>query len=146
MGPSSSHPETRPPYLEAEAVSRLLRIAQAADCPVVIVHLTNQEALKEVEHARKRGQKVYVETCPQYLLLDESVYFNPDYSQPRPVCLRSPIREKQIRRFCGRACGGARSRPSPPTTAPSPWPRRTWAGRTSPKSQAVSPVWRPGAS
>ncbi len=66
MGPSS-HPETRPPYLEAEAISRLLRIAQAADCPVVIVHLTNEEALKEVEHARKRGQKVYVETCPVHL-------------------------------------------------------------------------------
>ena len=68
-GPSS-HPLTRPPYLEAEAVSRLLRIAQAADCPVVIVHLTNREALKEVQHARERGQTVYVETCPQYLLLD----------------------------------------------------------------------------
>ena len=59
LGPGS-HPVTRPPYLEAEAVSRLLRIAQAADCPVVIVHLTNHESLKEVEHARKRGQIVYV--------------------------------------------------------------------------------------
>ena len=54
LGPSS-HPESRPPYLEAEAVSRLLRIAQAADCPVVIVHLTNEEALKEVQQARRRG-------------------------------------------------------------------------------------------
>ena len=93
MGPSS-HPETRPPYLEAESVSRLLRIAQAADCPVVIVHLTNEEALKEVEHARKRGQKVYVETCPQYLLLDESVYYAPDYSQAARYICAPPIREK----------------------------------------------------
>ena len=93
MGPSS-HPETRPPYLEAEAISRLLRIAQAADCPVVIVHLTNEEALKEVEHARKRGQKVYVETCPQYLLLDESVYYAPDYSQAARYICAPPIREK----------------------------------------------------
>ncbi|WP_353733946.1 amidohydrolase family protein [Oscillibacter sp.] len=83
----ASHPRTRPPYLEAEAVSRLLRIAQAADAPVVIVHLTNREALLEVDHARKRGQTVYVETCPQYLLLDESVYFNEDYSAAaRYVC------------------------------------------------------------
>lgn len=44
---------------------------------MVIVHLTNREALREVEHARQRGQTVYVETCPQYLLLDESVYFQP---------------------------------------------------------------------
>ena len=88
------HPLTRPPYLEAEAVARLLRIAQAADAPVVIVHLTNQEALKEVQHARDRGQKVYVETCPQYLLLDDSVYFNEDYSQAARYVCAPPIREK----------------------------------------------------
>ena len=88
------HPLTRPPYLEAEAVSRLLRIAQAAEAPVVIVHLTNQEALKEVQHARDRGQKVYVETCPQYLLLDDSVYFNEDYSQAARYVCAPPIREK----------------------------------------------------
>ena len=88
------HPLTRPPYLEAEAVSRLLRIAQAAEAPVVIVHLTNQEARKEVQHARDRGQKVYVETCPQYLLLDDSVYFNEDYSQAARYVCAPPIREK----------------------------------------------------
>ena len=88
------HPLTRPPYLEAEAVSRLLRIAQAAEAPVVIVHLTNQEALKEVQHARDRGQKVYVETCPQYLLLDDSVYFNEDYSQAARYVCEPPIRDK----------------------------------------------------
>ena len=42
-----SHPRTRPDFLEAEAVSRLLRIAQAVDIPVVIVHLTNAAALRE---------------------------------------------------------------------------------------------------
>ena len=88
------HPLTRPPYLEAEAVSRLLRIAQAAEAPVVIVHLTNQEALKEVQHARDRGQKVYVETCPQYLLLDDSVYFNEDYSQAARYVCAPPIWDK----------------------------------------------------
>ncbi len=89
-----SHPVTRPPYLEAEAVSRLLRIAQAADCPVVIVHLTNHEALREVESARKRGQNVYVETCPQYLLLDESLYFDPDFSAAARYVCAPPLREK----------------------------------------------------
>ena len=92
-GPSS-HPLTRPPYLEAEAVSRLLRIAQAAGAPVVIVHLTNREALLEVDHARKRGQTVYVETCPQYLLLDESVYFNEDYSAAARYVCAPPLRDK----------------------------------------------------
>ena len=99
----ASHPLTRPPYLEAEAVSRLLRIAQAADCPVVIVHLTNQEALKEVEHARARGQKVFVETCPQYLLLDDSVYFNEDYSQAARYVCAPPIRDKSQQDFLWKA-------------------------------------------
>ena len=102
LGPSS-HPVTRPPYLEAEAVSRLLRIAQAADCPVVIVHLTNHEALKEVESARKRGQIVYVETCPQYLLLDESVYFNEDYSSAARYVCAPPLREKAEQEYLWKA-------------------------------------------
>ena len=47
-----------------------------------------------MENARKRGQKVYVETCPQYLLLDESVYYAPDYSQAARYICAPPIREK----------------------------------------------------
>lgn len=93
LGPAS-HPLTRPPYLEAEAVGRLLRIAQAADCPVIIVHLTNHESLNEVRAARRRGQTVYVETCPQYLVLDESVYFQDDLSAAARYVCAPPIREK----------------------------------------------------
>lgn len=89
----ASHPQTRPDYLEAEAVSRLLRIAQAVDIPVVIVHLTNAAALKEVEAARKRGQKVYVETCPQYLLLDDSVYYREDYLEAAKYVCSPPLRK-----------------------------------------------------
>ena len=50
-----SHPISRPDYLEAEAVSRLLRIAQAADAPVIIVHTTNRASLDEIAAARRRG-------------------------------------------------------------------------------------------
>ena len=89
----ASHPETRPDYLEAEAVGRLLRIAQAVDIPVVIVHLTNAAALAEVHAARRRGQKVYVETCPQYLVLDDSVYYNEDYSRSARYVCAPPLRK-----------------------------------------------------
>ena len=89
----ASHPETRPDYLEAEAVGRLLRIAQAVDLPVVIVHLTNAAALAEVHAARRRGQKVYVETCPQYLVLDDSVYYNEDYSRAARYVCAPPLRK-----------------------------------------------------
>ena len=90
----ASHARTRPPCLEAEAVGRLLRIAQAADCPVIIVHLTNGEALSEVERARRRGQRVYVETCPQYLLLDESVYFQENEALAARYVCAPPLRDR----------------------------------------------------
>ena len=61
-------------------MAHLLRIAEVADVPVVIVHLSTKESLSEVAAARARGQKVYVETCPHYLLLDDSRYDQPDYS------------------------------------------------------------------
>lgn len=89
------HPLTRPPEAEAEAVSRLLRIAQAADCQVVIVHLSCGEALKEVERARRRGQIVHVETCPQYLLLDENAYFQPEFSDAARYVCAPPLRDRQ---------------------------------------------------
>jgi len=89
----ASHPASRPPYLEAEAVARLLRIAQAAQAPVVIVHLTSGGALDEVRRARKRGQAVYVETCPQYLILDESLYHQENFSDAARYVCAPPLRE-----------------------------------------------------
>lgn len=96
IGPDS-HPVTRPAALEAEAISRLLRMAEVAGVPVIIVHLSTAEGLKEVRAARERGQKVYVETCPHYLLLDESVYRQPDYSQAARFICAPPIRAARDR-------------------------------------------------
>ena len=90
-GPAS-HPVTRPNALEAEAVASLLRMAQVANVPVVIVHLSTKEALAEVRTARERGQTVYVETCPHYLLLDESRYFQQDYSASARYVCAPPLR------------------------------------------------------
>ena len=87
------HPETRPDYLEAEAVGRLLRIAQAVDIPVVIVHTTSTAALAEIRAARRRGQKVYAETCPQYLCLDDSVYDQEKWLQAAKYVCSPPIRK-----------------------------------------------------
>ena len=90
-----SHPISRPDYLEAEAVSRLLRIAQAADAPVIIVHTTNRASLDEIAAARRRGQTVYVETCPQYLALDDGVYYDPDFSSAARYVCAPPIRSQE---------------------------------------------------
>ncbi len=93
----ASHPRTRPAALEAEAVGRLLRMAQVAGTPVVVVHLSTREALEEVRAARRRGQTVYVETCPHYLLLEDGVYDNPDYMEAAKYVCAPPIRKKADR-------------------------------------------------
>lgn len=93
LGPDA-HPQVRPDILEAEAVHRLMTIAEATDAPVMVVHLTNKKALDEVEAARKRGQTVLAETCPQYLLLDERVFYLPDFESAKYIC-SSPIRSKE---------------------------------------------------
>ena len=73
------HPLSRPVEAEAEAVNRLVLLAKAAgDAPLYIVHLTNALGLEFIKDARRRGQKnIYAETCPQYLMLDESLYSLP---------------------------------------------------------------------
>ena len=75
LGPEG-HPLSRPAEAEADAVSRLLYLAHlAGDAPVNVVHLSTEMGLEAVRAARARGQKnVYVETCPQYLLLDDTRY------------------------------------------------------------------------
>ncbi|MBD5160959.1 MAG: dihydropyrimidinase [Oscillibacter sp.] len=93
MAPAS-HPRTRPAPLEAEAVGHLLRLAQLADVPVIIVHLSARESLEEVRAARRRGQTVYVETCPHYLLLEDGVYDSPDYMEAAKFVCAPPIRKK----------------------------------------------------
>ncbi len=93
FGPEN-HPLVRPDTMEAEAVHRLLVIAKEADAPVMIVHLTNKKAYEEVLRARENGQTVYAETCPQYLLLDDSAYNKPDFGGAVYVCA-PPIRKKE---------------------------------------------------
>lgn len=68
------HARARPPLAEVEAVSRVLLLARAADCPVYIVHCSVARSVEQVLAARQAGQIAFAETCPQYLLLDESIY------------------------------------------------------------------------
>ena len=73
------HPVSRPDVAESEAVNRLLCLAHAAgDAPVYVVHLSTRLGLEALRRARADGQKHFgAETCPQYLLLDESLYADP---------------------------------------------------------------------
>jgi len=54
---------------EAEAIERVIRLAELVDCPILIVHVSTPEGIEAIRQARKSGLKVYGETCPQYLFL-----------------------------------------------------------------------------
>jgi dihydropyrimidinase len=64
--------KTRPDFLEAEAIFRALTIANITHCPLYIVHLSTARGLIPLEQAKKEGQVVYIETCPQYLTMTDS--------------------------------------------------------------------------
>lgn len=88
------YPDTRPDDAEAEAIKRILNMAGILDTPIIIVHLSSKKGLAVVEKARKNGQKVYVETCPQYLLLDRKKYQLPN-EEARLYMMAPPLRTKE---------------------------------------------------
>lgn len=66
--------QTNPDILEAEAVNRACRIAQVAGCPIYIVHNSAGKSMPVIKRIKEEGHRVYAETCPQYLCLNDEVY------------------------------------------------------------------------
>jgi dihydropyrimidinase len=100
LGPEG-HPLSRPNDIEAEAVARYMRLAKLADAPAYVVHLSTHEGLEEALRARKRGQEVYLETCPQYLFLDDEHYLDPDGAK---FVMSPPLRKKEDNKALITAC------------------------------------------
>ena len=71
------HALTRPPRQEAEAVSRAIDVATLTGSPLYIVHVSCEESMARIRGARARGDTVYGETCPQYLLLNMTALDRP---------------------------------------------------------------------
>jgi dihydropyrimidinase len=86
------HALTRPARAEAEATHRAIAMAEIADVPVYIVHLSAGEALDMVTEARDRGVPAYAETCPQYLFLDYTNYEEAGFSGAKYV-MSPPLRD-----------------------------------------------------
>jgi len=86
------HALTRPPQLEGEAVHRAICLAELADSPLYIVHLSAAQALAAVTEARDRGIAVHAETCPHYLFLDAGEYERAGFEAAKFV-MTPPLRE-----------------------------------------------------
>lgn len=85
------HAKSRPEKCEGEAVNRIIDLTAITNCPLYIVHLSSSEALEHIKNAKDKGQVIFAETCPQYLLLDESLYNLED--GVKYIC-SPPIRKK----------------------------------------------------
>ena len=87
------HYLSQPEITEAEAAERFVDMASYTGCPGYIVHLTCEGALNAVRNATRRNQKMFVETCIQYLILDASLY-EKDFDGAKWV-MSPPLREKK---------------------------------------------------
>ena len=72
------HGLSRPDYVEAEAIRRLSFFAGLTGARLLVVHLSSGMGLEAVRDARRVGVRVYAETCPHYLMFDDSVYRSRD--------------------------------------------------------------------
>ncbi|MCM3760105.1 dihydropyrimidinase [Alkalihalobacillus oceani] len=87
------HALTRPPEVEGEATHRAAQLTGLADSQLYVVHVSCAEAMEKIAAARKKGYRVYGETCPQYLVLDQTALEKPDFEGAKYVW-SPPLREK----------------------------------------------------
>jgi dihydropyrimidinase len=81
-----NHGLTRPASMEGEATHRAIALAELAEVPVYIVHLSSRDALSAVREGRDRGVPAYAETCPQYLYLSLDDMARPGFEGAKYVC------------------------------------------------------------
>ncbi|MDR1045236.1 MAG: dihydropyrimidinase [Candidatus Adiutrix sp.] len=94
-GRASSHPGSRPDYAEALAIESAVALARAAgDAPLYIVHLSTAAGLEKLRAARRAGQRVWAETCPQYLLLTDDLYRG-DFEEALKYVMAPPLRRPE---------------------------------------------------
>jgi len=88
------HALSRPPEVEGEAANRAIQIAQVMDVPLYVVHTSCREALQAIRRARGEGQRVFGEVLAGHLLIDDSVYQNPDWEAAAAHVMSPPFRPK----------------------------------------------------
>ena len=93
LGPEG-HPLSRPPAVEAEAAQRAIAIADVLNVPIYVVHVSCAESAEAIARARARGQRVYGEVLAGHLVVDDSVYRDPDFTKAAAHVMSPPFRSK----------------------------------------------------
>ncbi|HEX2886249.1 amidohydrolase family protein, partial [Vineibacter terrae] len=89
------HPLSRPPEVEGEAANRAIRIAEVLGVPLYVVHNSCRQSLEAITRARLEGQRVFGEVLAGHLLIDDSVYRNPDWATAAAYVMSPPFRSKE---------------------------------------------------
>jgi dihydropyrimidinase len=91
---------------EAESINRAAIYSKIFDLPIYIVHLSSKEGLQVIYDHLKRGVKIFAETCPQYLVLDDSLY-DKEFLEASKYVMSPPLRDKDSIEalWKGLACG-----------------------------------------
>ncbi|MER1940912.1 dihydropyrimidinase [Castellaniella sp. FW104-16D08] len=84
------HGVSRPQAVEREATHRAITFSELVDVPILIVHVSGREAIEQIRWAHGRGQRIYAETCPQYLYLTEDDLGHGDYDGAKCICSPPP--------------------------------------------------------
>jgi dihydropyrimidinase len=89
------HPLSRPPECEGEAANRAIRIAEVLNVPLYVVHNSCRQSLEAITRARNEGQRVYGEVLAGHLLIDDSVYRDPDFETAAAHVMSPPFRSTE---------------------------------------------------
>jgi len=90
------HADSRPPVIEREAAHRAISLAELIDVPVLIVHVSSNAAMTQIQQAQARGINIFAETCPQYLFLTADDLNAQGFEGAKCICSPPPrTREDQ---------------------------------------------------
>jgi dihydropyrimidinase len=99
----AGHPLSRPPAVEGEAANRAIRLAEVIGVPLYIVHNSARQSVEAIARARGEGQRVFGEVLAGHLLIDDSVYQDPDFARAAAHVMSPPFRPKEHQEVLWRA-------------------------------------------
>ena len=142
------HAKSRPIAVEREATHRAITLAELSEVPLVVVHVSNREAMEEIRRAQAKGLKIKAETCTQYLVLTEDDLKGSQHGGREIRLLASTARQGEPGRLLGRA---ADRRLHALLVGSLPVPLRRQAGQACAKgpdelplvAERHPPAWRP---
>ena len=131
------HAASRPIPVEREATHRAISLSEIVDVPIMIVHVSNREAMEEIRRAQQRGLKIYGETCPQYLVLTAKDLEGLNMEGAKYVCSPPPRDEASQAGVLG---GHAAGRVLAVLLRPLPVPLRRPAGQARAEGPHLVPL------